>query len=130
MDLDAVAEGIPDKEALPGRGPAFVDLDAGSTQPCLQSIHVPALQAEMPLGVRSTSLLLDGKVKIETLRIKPDSAPGSKRLRFGNFPQSKLATVEGPGEVFATFGHGDVDVGKSHGFVGPFAAMLADEWGF
>lgn len=49
-------------------------------------------------------------MNIQPTRVKPNAAATSKRLRLGDLSQSKMSTVERPGDVFAASWHTDIDV--------------------
>ncbi len=110
MNFDTIAKWVAHKEALPRGGAAIVNLHACGLQPGSQAIHVCTLKAEVPLGIRSTTRLLDREVKIKSTGIKPDAASGSQRLRFGNLSEPKVSPVERTGHVLAALRHGHVDV--------------------
>ncbi len=94
MNLDAIAKRVAHKETLPRCGAAIISLYSYSFQLGFQSIHIGTLNAEVPLGVRSKTLLLYRDVNIKSTGIKPDAASNSKRLRLGNLSQAKVSAVE------------------------------------
>jgi hypothetical protein len=110
VNLDAIAKRVAHKETLPRCGSAIVNLHACSLQLGSQSIHVGTLNAEVPLGVRSKTLLLYREVNIKSTGIKPDAASNSKRLRLGNLSQAKVSTIERTGNVLTALWHGHIDV--------------------
>jgi len=115
VNLDAVAEGVVDEEAAPGNGTASFGGDAGGLQFGAQAIHVRAFKAEMAIGVRTGSLFFDGDVNIQSAGLEPNAAAMANGFRFGDFAQAEQAGVEGAGDFFGAFRHGDVDVGEAHG---------------
>ena len=81
-----------------------------------RSVDVRTFQAEMTIRVGADSVFFDGEMDVEAFGVEPDAAAVSDRFGFGDFAKAKQVGVEGAGEVFAAFGHGDVDVGESHGW--------------
>jgi hypothetical protein len=49
-------------------------------------------------------------MNVQAAGIKPHAAATSKRLRLWNLAQTKVSAVKRAGNVFAAFGHADVDV--------------------
>jgi hypothetical protein len=83
----------------------------------------------MAVGIGAGTWLLDGDVKVQSAGFEPDSAAMADGFGFGNFVQAEQSGVEGAGQVFAAFGHSDVDVGEAH--VRPQraeTAMEAEGW--
>ena len=110
VNLDAIAKWVTHKETLPRCGSAIVNLYACGLQLGSQAIHVGTLNAEVPLGISSKTLLLYREVNIKSTGIKPDAASNSKWLRLGNLPQAKVFAVERTGDVLAALRHGHIDV--------------------
>ena len=110
MDFDPIAKWVAHKETLPRGGSAIVNLHACGLQPGPQGIHVGTLKAEVPLGIGSTTRLLDREVKIKSTGIKPHAASRSQGLRFGNLSEPKVSAVERTGHVLAVLRHGHIDV--------------------
>jgi hypothetical protein len=94
VNLDAIAEWITHKEPLPRCWSSIIGLYARTVQPGSQPIHIGALNAKVPLRIRSQTLLLYGQVNIKSTGIKPHAASTSKGLRLGNLSQAQMPAVE------------------------------------
>jgi hypothetical protein len=110
VNLDAIAKRVAHKETLPRCGSAIVNLYACGLQFGPQPIYVCTLNAEVPLDIRSQTLLLYREVNVKPTRIKPDAASNSKRLRLGNLSKAKLFAVERTGNFLAALRQCHIDV--------------------
>jgi hypothetical protein len=114
MDFNAVAKRITNKETLPWCRSSIFGFDSGRLQFRPQSIHIGVLQAEVPIRIRAESPFFHRNMDVPSADIEPDAATTANRHWFGNLMQSQASGIKGPGEIFAAFRHGDIDVGKLH----------------
>jgi len=78
VKLNTIAKGIAHEESLPWRGPSLVDLDSRCDKALSKLIQLRALETKMTQCIGTRSLIVDRKVQVQSIRVKPDPAARSQ----------------------------------------------------
>jgi hypothetical protein len=117
VNLNLIAEWVAHKKPLPGRWTSVFSRHAGRFQLGAQPGHIFVFESEMAISIRSCPLLFDGKMDVQTAGIEPDATAVAHRLRLGYLAQSEQTRIKRARQVLAALWHGDIDVGKTHGYL-------------